>query len=79
VVILGLCLLFLWRIVVAAKDKIEYQRFMEAQNKAMVGAGENPLYKPAVTYYTVPQGYTGPVEPASPAPTTPGSFPTSPK
>ncbi|KAF4525471.1 hypothetical protein B566_EDAN004883 [Ephemera danica] len=72
IVLAGLVFLLCWRGVVETKDRIAYQRFQADTRNTMFEAGENPLFKPATTYYAIPQGYEGPKEPpTSPTLTTP--------
>jgi hypothetical protein len=73
IVLLGLLLLLMWRSIVAAKDRYDYQKFVEATKTANFSGGTNPLYKPATKTYYVPQGFQEPQEPTTPLVTTPTS------
>ncbi|XP_065352870.1 integrin beta-PS-like [Cloeon dipterum] len=72
IVLIGLFLLLLWRSIVAAKDRYDYMKFVEATERSNM-SGMNPLYKPATKTYYVPQGFTEPQEPTTPPVTTPTS------
>ncbi|XP_059490612.1 integrin beta-PS-like [Neocloeon triangulifer] len=72
VFLIGLFILLVWRSIVAAKDRYDYLKFVEATQKSNL-SGMNPIYKPATRTYYVPQGFEEPQEPSTPAVVTPTS------
>ncbi|XP_063975895.1 integrin beta-nu-like [Diachasmimorpha longicaudata] len=54
---LGILALLIWRCVTAIKDRKEYARFEEEQKRTVYALSENPLYRPARSFFTVPENF----------------------
>jgi len=55
IILIGLALLFIWKVFITLHDRREFARFENERENAQWEAGQNPIYKQATSTYQNPQ------------------------